>query len=101
MNKLKIIKISYHRNGISGMGFYAILFKDLEDNPKDLKIASLFDEKGYCAVYSVDELKKENIEFANGNSWRGDAFEDDLRKAVKEQKKTNRVVCFSLPQKEV
>ncbi len=100
--KLKIVNASYHRNGICGMGFYAILFKDLEEDKKDLMVASLFDESGYCSVYSVKELVKENIAFANGNSFRGDRFEGELRPLLKkflEKEGTNRMGVFSLPLK--
>ena len=75
--KIKIIDASYHRNGVGGMGFYAIIFEDSDE--KGRMIASLFDEPGYCAVYNIEELNKNNIEFANGNSWRGDYYERFLR----------------------
>jgi hypothetical protein len=34
------------------------------------------------AVLDLNETAAMNIEFANGNSWRGVEFEDDLRKAI-------------------
>jgi len=75
----KIVEISRHRNGICGEPFYVVLFK----HKGRLMIASLFDDVGYCAVYSVDELKKKNIKFGGGNSWRGDEFESELRATIK------------------
>lgn len=93
---LKIIEASFHRNGICGVGFWAILFDDAENGRM---IASLFDEPRYCAVYSVDELSKGNITFARGNSWRGDQFEDALRPLLKDweaEHGTNRLGSFSL-----
>jgi hypothetical protein len=79
--KCKIIEASYHRNGISGAPFYAILF---EEKTEGTMIASLFDgEVGYCAVYKVSELSAGNITFACGNSWRGDQFESALRPLLK------------------
>ena len=77
---LEIIEASYHRNGIGGAGFTAILFKDHEE--KKTMIASLFEEPGYCAVYAVDELTAGNITFAHGNSWRGDRYETLLRQLL-------------------
>jgi hypothetical protein len=77
--KIKIVSASYHRNGVGGVGFYAILF---DDSKEGRMVASLFEENGYCAVYKVDELGKNNIEFAQGNSWRGDVFEHELRPAL-------------------
>jgi len=83
--KLKIAEASWHRNGISGEGFHAILFDDKEHGRM---IASLFDKPGYCVVYKVEELFKGNITFACGNSWRGDEYEDKLRPLLKEYQKT-------------
>ena len=40
-------------------------------------MATIFDDNGYCAVLDVDETAKGNIEFAMGNSWRGDWYEKD------------------------
>lgn len=95
--QLNIIDASFHRNGIGGVGFYAILFDDAEQGRM---IASLFDESGYCAVYNVDELAKGNVAFAQGNSWRGDRYEAELRPLLKEfleKKGTNRFGPFALP----
>src|SRR5574338_1203323 len=75
-----IIDCSWHRNGVGGVGFYAVLFEGNEG----LMIASLFDEPGYCAVYHVGMLGEKNIAFARGNSWRGDSYESELRPMVKE-----------------
>jgi len=99
MMKLKILKASFHRNGVAGIGFYAIIFKDIEE--KRIMIASLFDESGYCAVYDIDELQKHNIEFANGNSWRGDDYESELKPLLKKFLKngSNRLGPFAFPQK--
>lgn len=97
---LEIKDASFHRNGIGGEGFYAIIFEDTEE--KKTMIASLFDEPGYCAVYAIDELSAQNIEFANGNSWRGDSYERALRPLLVkylEEKGTNRAGPFALPMK--
>lgn len=91
-----IISASFHRNGVGGVGFYAILFEDHENG---LMVASLFDEPGYCAVYMVEKLHERDIEFGS-NSWRGDRYESDLRpmlKAFLKQNGTNRVGPFAFP----
>ncbi len=77
--KLQIRDASWHRNGVDGVGFYAILFRDDDDEEGKEMVASLFDEPGYCAVYAVEELVKRNVAFARGNSWRGDRYENELR----------------------
>ncbi len=96
-SKLKIVSASFHRNGIGGAGFYAILFDDKEHGRM---IASLFDEPGCCAVYNVEELAKGNVAFANGNSWRGDHYESALRTLLKEREDeqgSNRMGPFAIP----
>jgi hypothetical protein len=45
-------------------------------------VGIIFEGQGQCAVLDIDETLKDNVEFAHGNSWRGDHFEDDLRKAI-------------------
>lgn len=97
---LEIIEASWHRNGIGGVGFYAVLFKDHDELGGETMIASLFDEPGYCAVYAVKELSAGNVTFANGNSWRGDNYEAKLRPLVNqwlEGNGTNRAGPFAFP----
>lgn len=94
--KLTVVDASWHRNGIGGAGFYAVLFDEAEHGRM---IASLFDEAGYCAVYKIDELSKGNIAFARGNSWRGDVYEEALRPLVDaflKQAGSNRLGLFSV-----
>lgn len=94
---ITIVDASWHRNGVCGVGFWAILFDERDEGRM---IASLFDEPGYCAVYQVGELAKGNVKFAGGNSWRGDRFESALRPALEAWEKkqgTNRIGPFSLP----
>jgi hypothetical protein len=50
---IEIVSASFHRNGVGGAGFYAIVFNDKENGRM---VASLFDEAGYCAVYKIDLL---------------------------------------------
>lgn len=86
MNPIKIQEASFHRNGISGLGFYAIRFQwepDDADKPENF-IATLFDEQGACAVLSLDRIASMGVGFARGNSWRGDHFEAELRRQIEE-----------------
>ena len=96
--KLNIKEVSYHRNGVCGEGFNAVLFtwRD-EDGKLRNMVASVFDGAGQCAVYDVDELKAGNIAFASGNSWRGDHYEGELRKAIRRHN-LNRAGRFGIPQ---
>lgn len=80
--ELSKIKVAYHRNGISGIGFHVCTFT-MKDGPRTHHMVGvLFEEEGACAVFDIDMLKVDNIEFAQGNSWRGDEFEPELRKAI-------------------
>lgn len=98
--QIKIVDASWHRNGVAGEGFYAVLF----DADQGRMVASLFGDDvekvtGRCAVYRVHDLVDANIKFAHGNSWRGDAYEAALRPALKawlEENGTNKVGPFSL-----
>jgi hypothetical protein len=79
---LTIKQIEYHRNGISGIGFHAVLFQAKEDETgKDTMLGIVFPEEGAVAVIDLDMIPEHGVTFAE-NSWRGDWFEDDLRKAI-------------------
>ena len=85
--EIKIRKIDFHRNGVSGEGFHVATF-DWEDKDEDEKVvrhmvATIFEAQGQCAVLDINELLKDNIGVAEGNSWRGDHFEEELRKEIK------------------
>lgn len=89
--KLKIIEIASHRNGVAGAGFHVVKFSyktDWEHNgikPKRAEtfIAIVFEETGHVAVISIDRLP--DISMAKDNAWRGDLFENDLRKAIADE----------------
>lgn len=90
---LKIIQADYHRNGVGGEPFYAILFEDAEE--PGTMIASLFKEPNYCAVYNVEKLSDGTVEFSR-NSWRGDRYEYALRPLLDEWlKKHMRLEAFA------
>jgi hypothetical protein len=83
--EIKIKKIAHHRNGVGGNGFYVVLFSWKEEGTHKRNMQGIiFNGRGNCAILDVDEMVKCNIDFAMGNSWRGDHFESDLRKAIKE-----------------
>ena len=57
-NKLEIVDMDTHRNGIGGMPFTVA--------------------EGHTAVLSLNKLMEEDISFGS-NSWRGDQYEFALR----------------------
>jgi hypothetical protein len=89
MLKLKLVSVAYHRNGVCGNGFTVCIFKWKDGVKNRRMVATLFEEEGSCAVFDLDELNKENIAFAKGNSWRGDEFEPQLRKMISIKEKEN------------
>ena len=76
-NRLQILDLDFHRNGVAGKPFKVALVDDA--NEGDVKLVIMFEEEGYTAVLSVDRLHEdEDITFAS-NSWRGDEYEGALR----------------------
>lgn len=94
--EIKILDVQWHRNGISGTGFFAVLFREKKEG---LMVATLFDQESYCAVYQVDKLAAGDIRFGS-NSWRGDSFESVIRPLMKtwlEEHGTGRIGPFAAP----
>lgn len=82
MMNLKIKHVASHRNGVAGEGFHVVLFTWRDGRKTRNMVATLFEGDGQSAVLDVDETAKGNVAFAQGNSWRGDDFEPELRKAI-------------------
>ena len=84
---MKVKQIASHRNGISGEGFYAVTFED-KDASKNM-IAVVFDTPKHVAVLDVEKAAAGDIGFGT-NSWRGDNFEPELRKAIRRYERQRR-----------
>ncbi len=78
-NKLQIIDMDSHRNGVSGLPFKVALVDDA--NESDVKIVIMFEAEGHTAVLSLNKLMDEDISFGS-NSWRGDLYEEALRQEM-------------------
>jgi hypothetical protein len=78
--KLTILDIDYHRYGIAGAPFHAIIFQGDLDTP-GIKLGVVFDQKWHTAVLDIGKLGNRDIRFGS-NSWRGDQYEPALRKAI-------------------
>lgn len=85
---ITVHQVEYHRNGVGGMGFYAVIFDDGENGPM---IGTVFADdldrtqstaffNAHCAVFSLELLP--DVTFGE-NSWRGDHYFDFLVEAVK------------------
>lgn len=86
---LTINKVSHHRNGVCGVPFMVILFTDNELNDGPMVATISDDDKLACHILNVGELVKGNIEFARGNSFRGDRYVDTLLELVEAFEKRN------------
>ena len=78
-NKLQIIDMDSHRNGVSGLPFKVALVDDA--NESDVKVVIMFEAEGHTAVLSLNKLMDEDISFGS-NSWRGDLYEEALRQEM-------------------
>lgn len=93
---IQIEEIAYHRNGISGAGFFVVKFIDTDvpkpktrlidkmnqiEGAEGRMIGIVFDEPYHVAVFDRGLLAQDVIAFGR-NSFRGDYYEDALRKAV-------------------
>lgn len=80
--KVTVAEIAHHRNGICGAPFDVALFQ--ENNA--WKVGIVFDRESYCAVFDIEKLAAGDIAFGS-NSWRGDRYEDQLRKSIESHRK--------------
>ncbi len=78
--KLTIETVAYHRNGVCGAPFHAILFRDPDEGPM---LGVVFDAPHHVAAFHRDKLAQATVAFGV-NSWRGDRYEPALRAAVRE-----------------
>jgi len=81
---LRFTDVQYHRNGISGQGFYCATVKSKSDGNLIITYFPNEEDLCYCAVYSLDKLP--DIRFGY-NSWRGDDFASYMSLAIKEHGK--------------
>jgi len=85
----KVNSIVYHRNGVFGQPFYAVLFESegrrmlatVLNKEADTNIGAI-----NCFVVDVDKAAEGNVRFGE-NSYRGDNFADELRAAIAEWNK--------------
>lgn len=131
----RVVQVSYHRNGVGGAGFHAVVFEHTVEScricgggwgwtsnditfscenqhagpPKSetcRMLGIVFDERAHVAVLDIAKLADPEVGVAfgdssEGNSWRGDRFEDELREAIQENHSDGsvRVGPFAIPTK--
>ena len=79
--KIKASEIEWHRNGISGEGFYAVRFTSRVCDESLNFLATVFDPRGFVSVICLDYIADHGV--GVGNKWRGDEFAPAIRKAIK------------------
>lgn len=88
-SKLKCKHLSWHRNGISGVGFFIGLFNDPETSHEMVVIRFPGSEIRTAALsvglLSSSDTPENRIGMARGNSWRGDYYEESMLAAIKAQ----------------
>jgi hypothetical protein len=83
-NKMKLLKVAYHRNGVSGLGFDVAIVREGKRKLLVVRFPKEADEVAggvLCAAFDLELLAKDEIGFAV-NSFRGDelaAFLDPLK----------------------
>jgi len=110
----QIKEVSFHRNGVGGLGFHAVLFTETveaisKEEAKNwnvfeceeheaLFLATVFDEPGACALICLDRISEHGVKFGM-NSWRGDRYEGWLREQIKTNESSGsvRIGPFALP----
>jgi hypothetical protein len=88
---MKVKELAYHRNGVSGLGFYCAIVKA---EGRDMLVVR-FAQDGYddgktldqraggvvCAAFDIKLLAQGNIKFGE-NSWRGDHYAEVMDGAI-------------------
>lgn len=97
--QLVVEEIAYHRNGVSGNGFYVVKFAEPAEERQMLAVIFAADEgldfTGDCAVFDRKLLGRDIITFGE-NSWRGDHYETALRHVIAEWE-TQRFAALTTP----
>lgn len=80
--KLSILNVDYHRNGVCGIPFHAVVFRDAGPEGS-VKLGVVFDSQHHTAVLDISKLAECDVAFGS-NSWRGDHYEPALRKVIRQ-----------------
>lgn len=90
----KVHQCEYHRNGVGGEGFYAIVFDSTDDHGRTRRMLGIqfvddLDATEYInphtAIFDIGLLAECGVTFGQ-NSWRGDHYYPLLRDVITEQR---------------
>ena len=82
MDKLEIIQSAYHSNK-TGEAFVVAIVDDVAMD--DTKLVIMFEDDGYTAVLSLDQIIDEEDISTKTNSWVTSKYENALRDALWEE----------------
>lgn len=91
-DRLKLISIAYHRNGVSGMPAYVALVDEWEDGAKRRMVVTRVQDADRgtgmvnCFALDVGLLAKGDVRFGS-NSWRGDHYHEFMDKEINRYEK--------------
>lgn len=77
------VEKAYHRNGVTGSGFYVVTFDTVDEGSLYPMVAIVFKEPGNVAIFDRKKLGSGVIDFGL-NSWKCEDYEDELRAIVGE-----------------
>ncbi len=93
-NSLKVRKLAYHRNGISGLGFHVAIVDEIEDGKHREMLVVRFPREAdketgniVCAAFDLAKLDKRCIAFGQ-NSFRGDHYHQVMDEAIIEEEQS-------------
>jgi len=87
--KMRVVKLTYHRNGVGGMPFYVGIVKDEKSRKVVIRFKDLDSLVGniMCVALDVDMLNRNNIE---DNAWRGEYYVRLIDEAIERRTEMNK-----------
>jgi hypothetical protein len=83
---IEIREVAYHRNGIAGLPFWAVLFNDTDEGMFN-QLATIDEDGKDCRVINMGIALFGRIGQDKGmNTWRGDYYLQKIKEAMQEHK---------------
>ncbi len=83
---IEIRDVAYHRNGIAGLPFYAVLFNDTDAGMFN-QVATIDEDGKDCRVINAGMVVTAGeIGTRHMNKWRGDRYLHEIKEAMREHR---------------
>lgn len=93
METMKLLApIAYHRNGVSGLGFYVAIIESEGQRMVVTRFPKEADKQTggvVCSAFNIDRLNENDCQFFS-NSYRGDYFSDFMDKEIEKKERKDR-----------